>query len=225
MLQTTTSAHAPDSDDALVPRILAGESALFERIMRRHNQRLFRAARAILNDDAEAEDVMQETYARAFAHLGQFRGEAQLGTWLVRIAVHEAFARARRRRRLAPLPPGDDMETLPMPDRSMPIDPEREANNAELRRLLEHAIDELPETYRTVFVLREVEGLSTATTAECLGVSEEVVKTRLSRARLRLRDGLYERAGAQASSAFTFGAERCDRIVAAVMTRLVGKPT
>ena len=221
----TTSAQAPDSDDALVPRILAGESALFERIMRRHNQRLFRAARAILNDDAEAEDVMQETYTRAFAHLGQFRGEAQLGTWLVRIAVHEAFARVRRRRRLAPLPPGDDdVETLPMPDRPTPIDPEREANNAELRRLLEHAIDELPETYRTVFVLREVEGLSTAMTSECLGVSEEVVKTRLSRARLRLRDQLYERAGAQASSAFTFGAERCDRVVAAVLTRLVGKP-
>ena len=223
MLQTT-SAQAPDSDDALVPRILAGESALFERIMRRHNQRLFRTARAILNDDAEAEDVMQATYTRAFAHLGQFRGDAQLGTWLVRIAVHEAFARVRRRRRLAPLPPGDDVEALPMPDRPTPIDPEREANNAELRRLLEHAIDELPETYRTVFVLREVEGLSTATTAECLGVSEEVVKTRLSRARLRLRDQLYERAGAQASSAFTFGAERCDRVVAAVLTRLVGKP-
>ena len=112
-----------------------------------------------------------------------------------------------------------------MPDRPMPIDPEREANNAELRRLLERAIDELPETYRTVFVLREVEGLSTTTTAECLGVSEEVVKTRLSRARLRLRDRLYERAGAVASSAFTFGAERCDRIVAAVLPRLVGKPT
>ena len=223
MLQTT-SAQAPDSDDALVPRILAGESALFERIMRRHNQRVFRAARAIVKDDAEAEDVMQETYTRAFAHLSQFRGEAQLGTWLVRIAVHEAFARLRRRRRLAPLPPDDDVETLPMPDRPMPIDPEREANNAELRRLLERAIDELPETYRTVFVLREVEGLSTATTAECLGVSEEVVKTRLSRARLGLRDQLYERAGAVASSAFTFGAERCDRIVAAVLPRLVGKP-
>jgi len=224
MLQSTPSVQAPESDDALVRRILAGESALFERIMRRHNQRLFRAARAILNDDAEAEDVMQETYARAFAHLGQFRGEAQLGTWLVRIAVHEAFARARRRRRLAPLPSGDDVEALPMADRPTPVDPEREANNAELRRLLERAIDELPETYRTVFVLREVEGLSTATTAECLGVSDEVVKTRLSRARMRLRDRLYERAGVVASSAFTFGAERCDRIVAAVLARVAGEP-
>ena len=111
-----------------------------------------------------------------------------------------------------------------MPDRAMPIDPEREANNAELRRLLERAIDDLPETYRTVFVLREVEGLSTATTAECLGVSEEVVKTRLLRARTRLREGLYERAGAVASDAFTFGAERCDRIVAAVLSRLAPDP-
>ena len=211
MLGPATSAQASDSDAVLVGRVLAGETALFERIMRRHNQRVFRAARAIVRDDAEAEDVMQETYTRAFAHLGQFRGDAQLGTWLVRIAVHEAFARVRRQRRLAPLPPGDDMEALPMPDRAMPIDPEREANNAELRRLLERAIDDLPETYRTVFVLREVEGLSTATTAECLGVSEEVVKTRLLRARTRLRDGLYERAGAVASDAFTFGAERCDR--------------
>ena len=224
MLGPATSAQASDSDGVLVGRVLAGETALFERIMRRHNQRVFRAARAIVRDDAEAEDVMQETYTRAFAHLGQFRGDAQLGTWLVRIAVHEAFARVRRQRRLAPLPPGDDMEALPMPDRAMPIDPERAANNAELRRLLERAIDDLPETYRTVFVLREVEGLSTATTAECLGVSEEVVKTRLLRARTRLRDGLYERAGAVASDAFTFGAERCDRIVAAVLNRLAPDP-
>jgi RNA polymerase sigma-70 factor, ECF subfamily len=224
MLGPAPSVQASDSDDALVHRILAGESALFERIMRRHNQRVFRAARAIVKDDAEAEDVMQETYTRAFAHLGQFRGEAQLGTWLVRIAVHEAFARVRRRRRLAPLPPDDTVEALSMLDRPTPPDPEHEANNAELRKLLEHAIDELPETYRTVFVLREVEGLSTATTAECLGVSEEVVKTRLSRARLKLRDGLYERAGVVTGAAFTFGAERCDRLVAAVLSRLLGAP-
>jgi len=220
--ETLSSNEAPVTDEALVPRILAGETALFELIMRRHNQRLFRAARAILNDDAEAEDVMQETYARAFAHLGQFRGDAQLATWITRIAVHEAFARVRRRRRLAALPPDDDVETLFMADRPKPADPEREAHNAELRGLLERAIDELPETYRTVFMLREVEGLSTATTAECLGVSEEVIKTRLSRARARLRDGLYERAGAVAPAAFTFGAERCDRVVAAVLSRLRG---
>jgi RNA polymerase sigma-70 factor, ECF subfamily len=223
--ETILSSQAPVTDEALVPRILAGETALFELIMRRHNQRLYRAARAILNDDAEAEDVMQETYVRAFAHLAQFRGAALLSTWLTRIAAHEAFARVRQRRRLAALPPDDnDVETLPMADRPKPADPEREANDAELRGLLERAIDELPETYRTVFVLREVEGLSTATTAECLGVSEEVVKTRLSRARARLRDGLYERAGAAAGSAFTFGAERCDRVVAAVLSRLRGTP-
>src|SRR5262244_1054858 len=221
--ETLAPSEGSVPDEALVPRILAGETALFELIMRRHNQRLFRAARAVLNDDAEAEDVMQETYARAFAHLGQFRGDAELATWLTRIAVHEAFARVRRRRRLAALPPDDDdVETLFMADRPKPADPEREAHNAELRGLLERAIEELPETYRTVFVLREVEGLSTATTAECLGVSEEVVKTRLSRARLKLRDGLYERAGVVASAAFTFGAERCDRVVAAVLPRLIG---
>src|SRR5437899_256081 len=149
MLRPMPSAQPPDSDDALVHRILAGESALFERIMRRHNQRLFRAARAILRDDAEAEDVLQETYTRAFAHLGQFRGEAQLATWLTKIAVHEALARARKQRRLAPLPAGDDVEALAMADRPMPADPEHEAHKAELRKLLEHAIDELPEAYRT----------------------------------------------------------------------------
>ena len=225
MLLPVSAIDPLESDDLLVRRILGGEPALFERIMRRHNQRLFRAARAILNDDAEAEDVMQETYARAFAHLGQFRGDAQLGTWLTKIAVHEALARVRKRRRLAPLPTGGEVEALPMPDRPTTRDPEHEAHNAELRRLLEGAIEALPETYRTVFVLREVEDLSTATTAECLGVSEEVVKTRLSRARLRLRDGLYERAGVVAASAFTFGNERCDRIVAAVLPRLIGAPT
>src|SRR5262245_61859005 len=188
------TSETPVTDEALVPRIVAGETALFELIMRRHNQRLFRTARAILKDDAEAEDVMQETYARAFANLGQFRGEALLSTWITRIAVHEAFARVRRRRRLAALPPDDDdVETSFMADRSKPADPEREANNAELRGLLERAIDELPESYRTIFVLREVEGLSTTTTAECLGVSEEVVKTRLSRARTTARRALRAR--------------------------------
>lgn len=221
MLRPMPLAPSADSDEAIVQRILAGESALFERIMRRHNQRLFRAARAILNDDAEAEDVMQEAYMRAFAHLGQFRGDAQLGTWLTKIAVHEALGRVRKRRRLAPLPPDDGVEALPMVDRPTPTNPEREADKAELRRLLERAIDDLPEAYRTVFVLREVEGLSTAMTADCLGVSEEVVKTRLFRARLRLRDELYARAGAVASEAFAFAGDRCDRVVAAVLSRLV----
>src|SRR5262249_44145489 len=223
--ETLVISEAPLTDEALVPRILAGETALFELIMRRHNQRLFRAARAVLNDDAEAEDVMQETYARTFPHLGQFRGAAQLATWLTRIAVHEAFARVRRRRRLAALPPDDDdVETLFMADRPKPADPEREAHNAELRGLLERAIEELPETYRTVFVLREVEGLSTATTAECLGVSEEVVKTRLSRARARLPDGLNAPAAAPAPATFCCGAEPCDRVVATVLSRMRGEP-
>jgi RNA polymerase sigma-70 factor, ECF subfamily len=128
----------------------------------------------------------------------------------------------RKRRRLAPFPPDDDVEALPMADRPTPADPEREAHQAELRALLESAIDELPEAYRTVFVLREVEGLSTATTADCLGVSEEVVKTRLSRARVRLRDGLYARAGAVAHETFAFAGERCDRVVAGVLQRLAG---
>jgi RNA polymerase sigma-70 factor (ECF subfamily) len=210
------------SDEDIVGRVLEGQTALFEVLMRRHNERIYRAARAILRDDREAEDVMQQAYVNAYTHLRQFDGRAQFATWLTRIAIHEALARARRRGRYQSL---DDeglgrIEQFTMRTNSAPPDPERQAFGRELAGLLEGAIDTLPDGHREVFVLREVEGLNTLETAECLGVSADVVKTRLSRARAALRRELFERAGMAAASAFTFQRPRCDRIVAAVMAQI-----
>jgi RNA polymerase sigma-70 factor (ECF subfamily) len=204
-----------------VRRVLAGDKSIFEVLMRRYNQRLYRVARAILRDDSEAEDVMQHAYVQAYLHLGDFAGRASFSTWLTKIAVYEALARARRRSRdRTPLPSPesdeDAMNVLPSSD----LDPEQQALHGELRSLLESAIESLPSTYRSVLVLREVEGMSTAETAECLDLSEDAVKTRLRRARALLRDELLERAGVAAGSAFTFHLSRCDGVVAGVFQRL-----
>jgi RNA polymerase sigma-70 factor (ECF subfamily) len=206
------------SDEDIIPQVLAGNTALFELLMRRYNERLYRAARAITRDDREAEDVIQQAYVNAFASLRQFRGHARFATWLTRIVINEALARVRRRGRYEPFD-----EELPkvqlMPQSSTP-DPERQAFNGELRDLMEWAIDALPDGAREVFVLREVEGLSTAETAASLGVSVDVVKTRLSRARAALRRALLERTGATTRDAFRFHRRRCDRVVAHVLARI-----
>src|SRR5262245_2308563 len=211
------SSLASLSDEEVVARVLAGETALFEILMRRHNERIYRAARAILRDDTEAEDVMQQAYVNAYTHLRQFDGRAQFATWLTRIAVHEALARARRRGRYESLE-DSPVETL-MPIQSGP-DPERQAFARELATLLESAVDRLTDGYREVFMLRQVQGLTTSETAQVLDVSEDVVKTRLSRARAALQRDLLDQAGEAAASAFTFGLSRCDRVVAAVMTQI-----
>jgi RNA polymerase sigma-70 factor (ECF subfamily) len=203
-----------------VSGVLAGEKALFEILMRRHNERVYRAARAIVRDEDEAEDVMQQAYLNAYAHLRQFDGRAKFSTWLTRIAVNEAIARRERRGRFTSfdpeLPPPQESA---MPTTSMP-DPEHQAYAHEIGRLLEAAIDRLPDGAREVFMLRQVEGLSTADVADTLGVSDDVVKTRLSRARASLRDDLLEHAGIAAPGVFRFLRPRCDRVVAAVMARL-----
>ncbi len=207
------------SDEEVVARVRRGETALFEIVMRRYNQRLYRAARAILRDDAEAEDVMQDAYVRAFTHLDQFAGRAAFGTWLTRIAVHEALARARRRGLFQPLgeesADGDDMITF----RSA-ADVERQAADRELGRMLEAAIEALPDPFRAVFVLREIEEMSTAETAAALDLREETVKTRLHRARALLRRALYAGTREAAHEVFQFGFTRCDRVVAAVLGRI-----
>ncbi len=205
------------SDDDIVARILAGETPLFEVLMRRHNEMVYRAARAILRDDREAEDVMQEAYVNAFAHLAQFDGRAKFSTWLTKIAVYEALARMRRRGRYQQL--SDDSLEPFMPVSSAP-DPERQAFGRELGALIESAVDSLGDGYREVFMLRQVQGLSTAEAAAVLGVSDDVVKTRLSRAKSALQRDLLDRTGAAAATAFTFGQARCDRVVAAVLARL-----
>jgi RNA polymerase sigma-70 factor (ECF subfamily) len=207
-------APATLSDEEVVARVLEGETALFEILMRRHNQQVFRAARAILRDEREAEDVMQEAYVNAYSHLMQFDRRARFSTWLTKIAVYEALGRARRRGRYESLDDGS-VETL-MPITTSP-DPEREAFGRELGTLIESAVDRLGDGYREVFMLRQVQGLSTAETAEVLGVSEDVVKTRFSRARHALQSDLLNRVGGASAEAFTFGQARCDAIVAKVM--------
>jgi RNA polymerase sigma-70 factor (ECF subfamily) len=199
--------------------VLDGNTALFELLMRRYNERIYRTASAITRDDREAEDVMQQAYVNAFANLRQFRGQAQFATWLTRIAINEALARVRRRGRYEPFEDEPMGESSTVPIRSSP-DPERLAFAGELRELLEWAIDSLSGGAREVFMLRDVEGLSTADTAASLGVSEDVVKTRLSRARTALRRVLLERAGASAPDAFRFNRPRCDRLVSVVLSRI-----
>ncbi len=202
-------------DEEIAARVRAGDLPLFELLMRRYNQRLYRVARAIVKSDSEAEDVAQQAYVNAYINLHQFAGRAKFSTWLTRIAVHEALNRARKQSRIAW--PAEDAQEDPMERIASPgVDPERQAFAGELGTLLERAVDDLPESYRTVFVMRDVEGLSTSETAECLDLSEEAVKTRLHRAKSMLRDMLYDRAGLAAPTAFSFHLSRCDRIVAAV---------
>ena len=213
--------NLPISDEEVVRRVRAGETFLFEVVMRRYNQRLYRVARAILRDDAEAEDVMQQAYVNAYRHLDQFAGLARFSTWLTRIAVHEALARSRRRGRFDEQETvdewdGDAMDALKSPG----PDPERQAFAGELRTLIESAIEALPEHYRAVFVMRAVEGMSTAESADCLDITEETAKTRLHRARMLLRDALYQRAGIESAAAFSFEAPRCDRLVEAVFAQI-----
>jgi RNA polymerase sigma-70 factor (ECF subfamily) len=184
--------------------------------MRRNNERLYRAARAIVRDEREAEDVMQEAYVNAYIHLDQFDRRARFSTWLTKIAVHEALARIRRLRRYEPL---DDPPEALVPITSAP-DPERQTFGQELGKLIELAVDSLSDGYREVFMLRQVEGMSTAETAEVLGVSEDVVKTRFSRARHAIQKDLMDRIGTAAATAFTFGHARCDGVVAAVLARV-----
>src|SRR5579864_9061367 len=187
-LTEMATSHEILSDEEVVARVLAGETAMFEIIMRRHNQRLYRVARAILRNDAEAEDVMQDAYVRAYEHLDQFAGRAKFSTWLTRIAVHEALARQHRGNRYQELEPMSEREGDPM-DRfaSLTPNPEQQALNSEIRRLLEEAVEKLPDAYRTIFMLRDVEDMSTTDAADVLESTEDNVRARLHRARGLLR--------------------------------------
>jgi RNA polymerase sigma-70 factor (ECF subfamily) len=209
------------SDEQVVGRVLDGQTALFEVLMRRHNERIYRAARAILRDEREAEDVMQQAYVNAYTHLRQFDGRAQFSTWLTRIAVHEALARIRRWARFTEFVPDESSsQELPMYSSSTP-DPERQAFSHELRAVLERAIDRLPDGAREVFMLRQVEGMSTAEVAAALDLSDDAVKARFSRARAALRRDLAEQVGIASAVTFRFLRPRCDRVVAAVLARIL----
>jgi len=206
------------SDQAVIARIRNGEHWCFEILMRRHNRRVFRACRAILRRDDEAEDVMQEAYVRAFEHLAEFRNEASFATWVTRIAIHEALARKRREQRFRPLAAAPEPSTLMSVE--SPRNPEQEVNDQQLRAVLERAIDALPDDFRTVFVLRAVEQMSGAETAVCLDIPEETVKTRLHRARLRLQEVVVHALDESAPRAYEFHLTRCDRVVKGVLERL-----
>jgi RNA polymerase sigma-70 factor (ECF subfamily) len=203
------------TDEQIVERVLAGEVRLYEILMRRYNQRLFRISRAILRDDEEAVDVMQDAYVRAYAHLGQFASRARFATWLSKIAVHEALARARQRLRVTELRDITDLD-----EGMTASNPEKALFSSELAGLLESALDALAASYRAVFMMRAVEELSTAETAECLGISQDAVKVRLHRARAAIRDEIADRVGASAVEAFRFDGARCDRVVAGVLARI-----
>ena len=209
------------SDDDVVSRVRAGETGLYEMLMRRYNQRLFRVIRSVVMNDDEAEDALQEAWVRAYEHLDQFAGRASFSTWVTRIAFHEALARTRKNRRWTPLenPEGEIMAEAERRQTTAET-PEMQAERSQLGRMLQAAVDALPETYRSVFVLREVEQLSTTETAECLELSEEAVKTRLHRSRALLRRDLESRLGTAISEAYAFLGARCDRIVMRVLERI-----
>jgi RNA polymerase sigma-70 factor (ECF subfamily) len=208
------------TDEEVVERVKDGDTALYEIIMRRHNQRLYRVARAILRDDAEAEDVMQDAYVRAYQHLHQFAGRAPFSAWLTRIAVHEALARLRLRSRSQQLEDTEQDGEINMNIVETSLDPEQCASRAELGQFLEEAVLGLPEQYRAVVILRDIEELSTSETAAALDLTEQNVKVRLHRGRAMVRGWLFARVGPEAKNAFSFMGVRCDRVVHSVFARL-----
>jgi RNA polymerase sigma-70 factor (ECF subfamily) len=224
----TAGLPRPDqgSDAELAARAARGDARAFEALMRRHNRMLFRTARAILRDDAEAEDALQEAYLQAYRSLAGFRAESKLSTWLARIVANEALMRLRKQARRAdivPIQPAEEVEQVM--DSETDRAPQPSAERAEMRRLLEAQIDALPEAYRAVFMLRAVEELTVEETAAVLDIPAATVRTRLFRARSLLREGLAQKIDLACEDAFSFAGERCDRVVARVLARLNLKET
>jgi len=218
--------HEDLPDEDLVALARQHDETAVRIIVRRHNQRLFRAARAVVRSDAEAEDVVQEAYVRAFTHLDSFRGESRLSTWLTRIALNEALGRVRRRR---PTVDVDriDIETaesggrvLLFPSPSATPDPETGLARNQIRHVLERAVDDLPEGFRTVFVLRDIEGMTIEETAEQLDILPQTVKTRLHRARRLMRIAVEQQLGGALEGIFPFDGERCVGMADRVLARL-----
>mgnify|MGYP001189139138 CR=1 FL=1 len=221
------SSYAQMPDAELVARVLRGEQMAFQTVMERHNQRLYRTARGIVGDDVEAEDVVQEAWMLAFGAITSFRGEAALLTWLIRIVINEARGRLRKRRPQAEL---SDVETaqqsrtliLGFPGGQKVDDPEANTARTEARILVERAVDRLPESFRLVFLLRDVQECSIAETAAILDIRPETIKTRLFRARKMLRDDLNTALADALHGSFPFLGRRCERLTGSVMRRLAG---
>lgn len=232
-MNTTAANAARDyaalDDAALVACVLAGERDAFRQIMQRCNQRMFRVVRGVIRNEAEAEDVVQEAYVHGYEKLASFRGEASLATWLTRIALNEAYGRLRRRRDSVDI---DDIDLsasvaaqlIAFPGHVLGDDPAEEAARTQMRRLLEQAVDALPEAFRLVYLLRDVEGCSVEETALALALRPETVKTRLHRARRQLRDALANRLSMAQGEAFSFMGARCVRMTEAVMARIHALP-
>ena len=214
---------AHEDEYAIARSIAAGDHAAFERLMRRHNRRLYRLARATLRDPTEAEDALQDAYVCAYRSIGKFRGEASLSTWLSRLLLNECFARLRRSARrqnvIAIVSPNAPIESTSMAANESEA-PDTELARAQMRDLLERKLDELPENFRTVFVLRSVEEMSVDETAECLGIPEETVRSRHFRAKTMLRESLAQELDLAERDVFQFGGAHCDRVVANVLARL-----
>jgi RNA polymerase sigma-70 factor (ECF subfamily) len=214
------------TDLALAERIGEGDQRAFEALMRKYNGKLFRIARAILKDDSDAEDILQEAYLEAYRHIGDFRGGSELATWLTRIVINQALMRVRKERRRTSILPFRTALTheTESPEAQVPDQqsesPSASVIRAETRRMLERRIDELPVAFRTVFVMREVEEMSVEETARCLAISPATVRTRLFRARALLRESLARDIDTATGDVFAFAGARCDRIVASVLARL-----
>jgi RNA polymerase sigma-70 factor, ECF subfamily len=223
-MRTLALDYAGLPEPELVSFARAGDRQAFRAIMTRCNQRLFRIARAVVRDEAEAEDVLQEAYTRAFSAIAGFRGESGVATWLTRIVLNEAHGRLRRRKATVDLDQleaaQESAQVLSFPGMARSEDPEADAARAEIRRLLERAVDDLPEPFRLVFILREVEELSVEETARHLNLKAETVKTRLHRARRRLREALDAQLADAMVGAYPFLGARCERITEAVLRRM-----
>jgi RNA polymerase sigma-70 factor (ECF subfamily) len=212
-------------------RIAAGDHQAFESVMRTHNQQMFRVARAILRDDAEAEDAVQDAYLEAFRKIDTFRGDARLATWLTRVVINQALMRLRRQKRERVVVPfehrakGDDMRDAAADAVDTRAESPRDAvMRSEVRRMIERRLDDLPVAFRAVFVMREVEDMSVEETAACLCIPATTVRTRLFRARALLREALARDMDSATMDVFGFAGERCDRIVAAVLARVAASP-
>ena len=229
MTASPAARPAPATDGEFVERISAGDQAAFALLMRKYNRVLFRTARAILRDDAEAEDALQEGYLAAYRAMPSFRGDARLSTWLVRIVANQALARRRKLVRSAEVislegPASDEAEGYAESGSSDPGTPERATLRGETRRLIETSIDALPEAFRAVFILRAVEEMSVEEVAASLEIPEATVRSRHFRARGMLREALSRQIDTALEEAFSFAGERCDRVVAGVLARLSAAP-
>jgi RNA polymerase sigma-70 factor, ECF subfamily len=217
-------ATAGPADTDLVRRAVARDEAAIRAIMQSNNRRLYRLARGILRHDSDAEDVVQDTYARAFTHLESFRGDSSLSTWLSRIAINEALGRLRRQRPHLDVdeiePGGLEAQIIQFPLSSAVEDPEKAMAQREIQQVVEHAIDELPEAFRIVFITRVLEGMNVEETADILALKPQTVKTRLHRARTLLRENIESRIGPLVMEAFPFAGKRCERLTEAVLKRM-----